>query len=48
VWYNDTDSLLAVGGSELCPSFKGVIGDAVLYRRTLVQPHEVSWFDWLF
>ncbi|KAK2190344.1 hypothetical protein NP493_83g00004 [Ridgeia piscesae] len=41
VWYNDTDSLLAVGGSELCPSFKGVIGDAVLYRRTLVQPHEI-------
>lgn len=42
VFYDDTDALMAIGGSELCPSFKGVIGDVVWYRRRAVQRHEVS------
>lgn len=41
VLYNDTDALMVFGGSELCQSFKGAIGDAVWYRRTIVQPHEI-------
>ena len=40
--YDDTDGMIAIGGSEVARSFKGVIGDAVWYRRRIVQPHEVG------
>jgi len=41
LYFDDTVGLLVFGGTELCPSFQGYIGQAVLYRHTVLTLDQV-------
>ena len=41
VWSDDTAESMVFGGSEVCPSFRGYIGSATVYRKKVRKPIEV-------
>jgi len=42
LYFDDTVGLLVFGGTEICPSFQGYIGQAVLYRHKVLSADQVS------
>jgi len=42
LYFDDTVGLLVFGGTELCPSFQGYIGQAVLHRHMALSSDQVS------
>jgi len=42
LYFDDAVGLLVFGGTELCSSFQGYIGQAVLYRHKIISADQVS------